>query len=148
VVERAPHAILTFLEQNKKETKKNSVKILLFVFRINESVEYLLAVRRHRTPWGPRAVVMFAIYTFAIFYPASVLYETGFEFHEWNLYLMTGLKLLILISLYNVQALMEDPFNQASPDGIRLDDFRFKRDSLAPVPVNRNAPGLSISNML
>ena len=38
---------------------------------------------------------------------------------------MTVSKALVLIFLYNIQNLLEDPFNQNSPDGIRLDDFKF-----------------------
>jgi hypothetical protein len=38
---------------------------------------------------------------------------------------MTAGKGLVLISLYNVQTFLEDPFNQNGPDDIRLDDFRF-----------------------
>jgi len=38
---------------------------------------------------------------------------------------MTSLKSLFLISFYNIQKMLEDPFNQNSPDGIRLNDFQF-----------------------
>jgi hypothetical protein len=135
-VEQASQAIVTFIQQNKKETKKVSLKILLFVSKINESIEYLLAVRRHYTPWGPRAIVLFAIYAFAIFYPPATLYETGFDLQVWNLFLATGFKVLILISMYNVQVLMEDPFNENTPDGIRLNDFRFHLESIPLTALN------------
>ena len=139
-VQQAFYALITFIQQNKKETKNISVKILLFMFRINESIEYLLAVKRHHTPWGPKAVVLFTIYLFVIFYPAAILYETGFNMTPWNLYLMTGFKAFILISLYNVQVLMEDPFNELSPDGIMMNDFRFNPDTYTTTaPINANA---------
>jgi len=139
-VEQSAHAMATFFEKNRKMTKRDSLKILLFISKINESIEFLLAVRRHRTPWGPRAIVLFAIYLLAILYPASVLFAAGAEFQLWNLFLMTEFKVLILISLYNVQGLLEDPFNQNSPDGIRLNDFRFTRESGPPAPESLKMP--------
>ena len=134
-VEKASYAIVTFMHQNRKATNKTAVKVFLFISKINESIEFLLAVRRHNTPWGPRVIVLFAIYAFAIFYPPAVLYKTGFDFNVWNLFLATIFKVLILISLYNVQVLMEDPFNANNPDGIRLDDFRFNPEMMSSTPV-------------
>lgn len=131
-VERARQTMITYILQNKKAIRKTSDKIILFVFRINESVEFLLAVRRHHTPWGPRTIILIAIYLFAIFYPASTLYAGGPALQVWNLFLMTLFKALILISFYNVQVLMEDPFDQNSPDGIRLNDFQFNRETISP----------------
>jgi len=134
-VQKASYAIVTFINQNRKATNKTSVKVFLFMSKINESIEFLLAVRRHKTPWGPRVIVLFAIYAFAIFYPPAVLYKTGFDFQVWNLFLATIFKVLILISLYNVQVLMEDPFSADNPDGIRLDDFRFTVDLMSSTPI-------------
>ena len=131
-VERARQAMITFILQNKKAIKKTSDRIILFVFRINESIEFLLSVRRHNTPWGPRTIILLAIYLFAIFYPPSALFSGGTELQMWNLVFMTGFKVLFLISFYNVQVLMEDPFNQNSPDGIRLNDFQFSRETISP----------------
>jgi len=60
------------------------------------------------------------------------LFSGGTELQMWNLVFMTGFKVLFLISFYNVQVLMEDPFNQNSPDGIRLNDFQFSRETISP----------------
>jgi len=125
-VQKASHAIYTFVQVNRENMKSTfSVKILLFLFRINESIEFLLATRRHNIPWGPKAIVLFAIYVFAVFYPASLLHRTGFTVPFWYVFAMTSLKSLFLISFYNIQKMLEDPFNQNSPDGIRLNDFQF-----------------------
>ena len=147
-VERSRQAMIFFILQNKKAIKKTSDKIVLFVFRINESVEFLLAVRRHHTPWGPRTIILFAIYMFAIFYPASALYSGGAELQVWNLLLMTLFKVIILISFYNVQVLMEDPFDQNSPDGIRLNDFQFNRETIFPARLPSMASQPPISKMI
>lgn len=125
-VQKASHAIYTFVQVNRENMKSTfSAKVLLFLFRINESIEFLLATRRHNIPWGPKAIVLFAIYVFAVFYPASLLHRTGFTVPGWYVFTMTSVKSLFLISFYNIQKMLEDPFNQNSPDGIRLNDFQF-----------------------
>jgi hypothetical protein len=124
--EEASHAIFNFIKINEEIFKRTfSLKIFLFIFRLNESIEFLLATKRHHTPWGVRALVLFSIYSFIIFYPASLLNDVGFAVPFWYVFLMTAFKGILLISLYNVQSLLEDPFNQKGPDGIRLNDFRF-----------------------
>ncbi len=125
-VQKAAEPVLRFIETNRESLKSSfTVKISLFLFRVNESIEFLLATKRHHTPWGVRVIVLIAIYAFAILYPASMLNEKGFELSLLYIFSMCGLKVIILISLYNVQSLLEDPFIQKSPDRIRLDDFQF-----------------------
>src|SRR6478672_972652 len=87
--QRASSAMGEFILQHRKDTKTNSFKIFSFVLRVNESIEFLLAVKRHHTPWGPRAIVLFTIYVFALFYPPAILSEAGFDIAIWNLFLMT-----------------------------------------------------------
>lgn len=131
-VQEASHSIFTFIQANKESVKRTfAVKVFLFLFRMNESIEFLLATHRHRTPWGPRAVVLFTIYFFVISYPATVLYDAGIGSAFWYVTAMTASKGLILISFFNVQHLLENPFDQNGPDDIRLDDFRF----LANIPI-------------
>lgn len=124
-VQEAAHSIFNFMQANKESIKRTfSVKIYLFFFRMNESIEFLLATHRHRTPWGPRAIVLFAIYIFVIFYPAALLHDAaGSTF--WYMATMTASKGFILISFFNVQHLLENPFDQTGPDDIRMDDFKF-----------------------
>ncbi len=124
-VREASHAIYTFTRDNKNSIKSSfSIKVSLFLFRMNQSIEFLLATRIHRTPWGPRAIALFGIYFFAIFYPASLIHDVGTGHVNFlYIFLSTASKALILISFYNVQALLENPFNQKGTDGIKLSDF-------------------------
>ena len=124
-VQEASHSIFNFIQANSENIKRTfSVKIFLFLFRMNESIEFLLATHRHRTPWGPRAIVLITIYIFVISYPAALLHDAaGSSF--WYLAIMTASKGFILISFFNVQNLLENPFDQKGPDDIRLDDFKF-----------------------
>ena len=125
-VHEASHSLFSFMQANKESIKRTfSVKIYLFLFRMNESIEFLLATHRHRTPWGPRAIVLFAIYTFVIFYPAALLHDAGMGSTFWYVAIMTAAKGLILISFFNVQHLLENPFDQTGADDIRIDDFKF-----------------------
>ena len=126
-VQRSSDAVFIFLQANKENFKSSfSEKILSFQFRINESIDMLLATKRHHTPSGIRVVIIVAIYAFVIVYPASVLAETGFDVALWHVFGLTGFKALVLICLFNVQRLFEDPFNEDNIDGIRLEDFRCK----------------------
>ena len=125
-VQGASHSIFNFMQANREGLKRTLiVKVSLFLFRMNESIEFLLATHRHRTPWGPRVIVLFAIYIFVIFYPAALLHDAGAGSTFWYLSAMTASKGLILISFFNVQHLLENPFDQTGPDDIRLDDFKF-----------------------
>lgn len=139
-VQNASHLIYTFVRANRDILKSRiTFKIFLFTFRVNESVEFLLATRRHRIPWAPKVVILAAIYIFAIFYPASFLndHATSFGF----LVATTAFKGLFLISFYNTLSMLEDPFNQKSPDGIRIYDFRPLYDSNTLLDISKIQPG-------
>jgi len=127
VVLKNSESIARFLKLNTEYIKKPiALKVLNFSHRILAEIEFLLATKRHHTPTGIRAIILFAIYAFVLFYPASLLHETGFDVPLWYVFAMTGFKSVILISIYNAQVQLEDPFSQSSSDGIRLQDFQFK----------------------
>lgn len=126
-VQKNTEAISRYITLNGDSIKKTfAVKAISFTQRIQAETEFLLATKRHHTPTGIRAIILFTIYAFVIFYPASLLHETGFEVSAWYVFAMTGFKSLVLISIYNAQVQLEDPFIQDSPDSIRVDDFRFR----------------------
>jgi hypothetical protein len=125
-VQAVSDRIYSFIQNNEENLKKSlSVKILLFMFRINESLLFLLAVKRHPTPWAIRLIILLGVYLFAIFYPASLLSRTGFQVTLWYVFVMTSVKAFIFICLYNVQNYLVDPFNQYGDDGVKLNDFQF-----------------------
>ena len=73
-IHAAADSVFTFIQANKENLKSNfSVKILEFYFRVNQSIDFLLATRRHQTPGSIRLVVLLTIYIFVIFYPAALL---------------------------------------------------------------------------
>jgi len=133
-IHAASDKIASFIMRNKKALKGSLPdKILFFLFRVNNSVEFLLATKRHRTPRGLHTVVKVAIYLFVIFYPASLLHETGPDESLTYLFISSVFKSIFLISLLNVQEMLEDPFNQSGSDDIRLEDFSFT-SQLIPGP--------------
>ena len=130
----ASDKIATFVMRNKKALKGSLPdKISFFLFRVNNSIEFLLATKRHRTPRGLNLVVKIAIYLFVIFYPASLLHETGPDESLGYLFVASVIKSVFLISLINVQEMLEDPFHQMGSDDIRMDDFAFT-SKLLPSP--------------
>ena len=118
--------VASFVFRNRKALGGSRPdKILFFLSRVNDSVEFLLATKRHRTPSGLNIVVKVAIFIFVIFYPATLLHETGASETFTYLFTSSVIKSIFLISLLNVQELLEDPFNQIGADDIRMDDFQF-----------------------
>jgi hypothetical protein len=73
-----------------------------------------------------------------IFYPASSLFERDTTYAL--LMLSTAVKGFFLISFYNVLSMLEDPFNQKSPDGIRVYDFRPLYDSNTLLDISKVQP--------
>jgi hypothetical protein len=125
-VHEAAEQVALFVNKHKKQLKASlAQKILLFLFRLNESMEFLLATKRHQTPKTLRLIVLFSIVLFAVFYPPAVLHDAGTTISLWHLFSLTFLKVFMLISLYNVQRLLENPFSNKGTDGIRVDDFAF-----------------------
>lgn len=116
--------IANFITENRKVLKGAlSQKLMLSLFRARECANFLVATKRHHTPLGIRSIALIAIYSFVIFYPASVLDQQGFQVPLWYLFAMTAFKAILLISLFNVQVQLEDPFRMGGPDSIKLMDF-------------------------
>jgi hypothetical protein len=126
-----------FIQENGDELKgRFSVKVMQFYYHVNESLEFLIATKRHQSPWAIRPIILCSIYIFLLIYPASLLNRTGIQVSVGYVFVMTLSKALILICLYNIQGLLEDPFNQNSVDGIKLDDFQFF-ERMDPIPSQR-----------
>ena len=51
---------------------------------------------------------------------------------RWLIYLLNTINGFVLLSLYNLQELLEDPFDQVGLDDIKPEEFRFTE----PLPLN------------
>jgi len=107
-----------------------SLKIIKFLADVHESIEASISIKTHGTPISLRAYCLVFIFVFPfVFVPVIVFHMTNVA--EWIIYLLGLIHGFILISLYNVQEDMEDPFDQIGLDDIKLDEFGFKKIDMA-----------------
>ncbi len=120
--------IFLFIKANS-ETIGNgtALKIFRFMKDVYDSAENIMAVNQHRTPIAIRAYCLIFIYIYPIIYTPALYNKLhdGISLNEsWMVYALSAISTFILISLYNVQDQMENPFDQHGLDDIRLNDFR------------------------
>lgn len=121
------HKIFIFIKQNNEQIGNGTaIKIFRFMKDVHESVGNIVAVNNHRTPIAIRAYCLIFIYIYPIIYTPALYHKLhdGISLNEsWIVYLLSAISTFILISLYNVQDQMENPFDQHGLDDIRLNDF-------------------------
>jgi ABC-type multidrug transport system fused ATPase/permease subunit len=104
-----------------------ALKIYRFMKDVYQGIENVVAIKHHRTPISIRAYCLIFIYVYPVIYTPSLynrLHE-GISFNQsWILYTLSMFSTFILISLYNVQEQLENPFDQHGVDDIRLVDFK------------------------
>lgn len=106
-----------------------ALKIFRFMKEVHYSSENIIAVNQHRTPIAMRAYCLIFIYIYPFIYTPALYHKLhdGISLNEsWIVYFLSAISTFILISLYNVQDQMENPFDQKGLDDIRLDDFLLK----------------------
>jgi hypothetical protein len=120
--------VFTFIQQNGEQIGNGtSIKIFRFMKDVHESMANIVAVNNHRTPIAIRAYCLIFIYIYPIIYTPALYHKLhdGISLNEsWIVYALSAISTFILISLYNVQDQMENPFDQKGLDDIRLSDFR------------------------
>jgi ABC-type multidrug transport system fused ATPase/permease subunit len=122
--------VADFIQTNKEFIGSGTaLKIFRFMKEVHYSSENIIAVNQHRTPIAMRAYCLIFIYIYPCIYTPALynrLYD-GISLNEsWIVYFLSAISTFILISLYNVQDQMENPFDQKGLDDIRLDDFLLK----------------------
>lgn len=116
-----------FLQRERKKVKNaNAQKLFLFHAKTGEASTGLLAIKSHGTPVGLKPFMVLSLLAFLVFYPASLLADVGFDVALWYVYAMTAFKGVLLATLYNIHAGLEDPFLPGGLDSIRLNDFRIR----------------------
>ena len=113
-------------ENNDTISTSTALKIIRFLKDIHESIENTVSLKLHGTPVSMRAYCLVFIFIFPFVFIPSIVYHLADSpvLVTYSLGIIHG---FILISLYNVQKDMEDPFDQIGLDDIRLEDFGFKR---------------------
>jgi len=121
------HKVFTFIKQNNEQIGNGTaIKIFRFMKDVHESIGNIVAVNNHRTPIAIRAYCLIFIYIYPVIYTPALYHKLhdGISLNEsWIVYLLSAISTFILISLYNVQDQMENPFDQHGLDDIRLNDF-------------------------
>ena len=102
-------------------------KIFRFMNDLHESIENLHAIHIHRTPISLRAYCKIFIYLFPLIYAPIIINNIGVEQSQIITYFIILLTEYILISLFNIQDMLEYPFDADGLDDIKLDTFKLDR---------------------
>ncbi|MBB6325003.1 hypothetical protein FHS59_000618 [Algoriphagus iocasae] len=119
--------ISDYIKERSVSMKFNaSLKIQGFMRDVLQSIENTAAIKEHRTPTSIRAYCLIFIYLYPIIYIPSIyfrLLEGGSKSDSWILYSLGLISSFILISLFNVQEQLENPFDQKGVDDVKLEMF-------------------------
>jgi len=105
------------------------LKLMRVIQDIQESIESLNGIKMHGTPVSLRAYCLLSIYLLPFIFTPNLVYNLHDD-PRWLIYALNIVNGFVLISLYNLQDLIEDPFDQMGMDDIKLDEFEFTE----PVP--------------
>lgn len=118
--------IIHFIQRNNGAISNSlALKIIRFVQDVNDGMENTISLKMHGTPISMRAYCLVFVFLFPFVFAPTVVYHLP----DAPVVLTYGLSVLhgfILITLYNVQVQMENPFDQIGLDDIQLDEFRFR----------------------
>ncbi|MBL7875691.1 MAG: hypothetical protein JNL53_08500 [Cyclobacteriaceae bacterium] len=122
--------VALFIRTNS-EFIRNSVALKIFRFMkdVHRGAENIIAINQHRTPIAIRAYCLIFIYIYPVIYTPALynkLHDGISSKESWLVYALSAVSTFILISLYNVQDQMENPFDQHGLDDIQLNNFKLK----------------------
>jgi hypothetical protein len=124
--EEAVNEVFRFMQRNNDAISGGlALKIIRFVQDVNDGMENTISLKVHGTPISMRAYCLVFVFLFPLVFAPTVVFHLA----DAPLVLTYGLSLLhgfILISLYNVQMQMENPFDQVGLDDIKLNEYRFQ----------------------
>ncbi len=128
-VRKEASKISDYIRERSVSMKFNaSLKIQGFMKDVLLGIENVAAIKEHRTPTSIRAYCLIFIYLYPIIYVPSAyfrLLDGGSQSDPWILYTLALISSFILISLFNVQEQLENPFDQDGIDDVKLDMFDF-----------------------
>lgn len=123
--------IYSYLDTARDSISGNaSLKLTRLVQDIQESIEYLNGIKIHGTPVSLRAYCLVFIYILPFIFSPTLVYNLA-SHPVWLVYALSVLHGFILMSLYNLQDHIEDPFDQIGLDDIKLVEFQFL-ENVAP----------------
>ena len=125
-VQRQIHKVNDFLISNKEIISGNAkTRIVRYMKEVNEGAISTMAIKNHRTPISLRAYCLVFIYIFPFIHGANLMARINSNDHLiWVVYLVNCVISFVLITLYNIQENLEDPFDLKGLDDIKTNDFR------------------------
>ena len=118
--------LFQFIQESKEEiSTSEAMKLFKLMRDVHNSIENAIAIDTHRTPISLRAYCLVFIYLFPVIYSPAQHHRLDDTTPSWGVYALSMLTGFILISLFNVQDQIENPFDQRGLDDIRLDEFKF-----------------------
>lgn len=128
--------IYNFVDANRDSMSSNrSLKLIRLIQDIQECIENLNGIKIHGTPISLRAYCLIFIYILPFIFSPTLVYNLA-DHAVWLVYTLSVLHGFILMSLFNLQDLIEDPFDQMGLDDIKLVEFQFRE---ANQPVSQQA---------
>ena len=117
-----------FLMTHREEIGSGEAfKILRFMKDVHNGVEGTIAIHTHHTPISLRAYCQIFIYVFPFIYAPALLHRLEEGTPDWVVYVLSCVTGFILISLFNVQDQMENPFDEHGLDDIKVKNFGLQR---------------------
>jgi len=110
--------------RNEAISGNASLKMMRVIQDIQENIESLNGIKIHGTPVSLRAYLLVSLYFLPLIFTPNLVYNLHDD-PRWLIYVLNSINGFVLISLYNLQDALEDPFDQMGLDDIKLDEFEF-----------------------
>ena len=134
--------IQTFIELHKENLGRSlSLRVYRLMRDVIMGIENSIAIKAHRTPYSIRAYCELFIYAFPFFYAPTLIKNIQFPSfvaeeiinapslaifenkYAMIIYLLNIIVSFFLITLFNIQEQIENPFDQNGMDDIILDNY-------------------------
>lgn len=125
-VQEQIHLVNEFLITNKEIISGNAkTRIVRYMKEVNEGALSTMAIKNHRTPISLRAYCLVFIYIFPFIHGANLMARIhANDYLIWVVYVVNCVISFVLITLYNIQENLEDPFDLKGLDDIKTDEFK------------------------
>jgi len=134
--------IQLFIKENRDALGRSlSLRVYRLMRDVIMGVENSIAIKVHRTPQNIRAYCELFIYIFPFYYAPSLIYNlergisgeitmsgggTEYFYITYIVYTLNIIISFILISLFNVQEQIENPFDQDGMDDVQLENYELE----------------------
>ena len=123
-IHREMDKVFVFVADNKENMGESTTqKVIRYMKDSYRGAEYLIAMSRHRTVQGLRMYCIVFIYLYSLVNAPVLLHHVGFD-ASWIVYMICFISSFLLVTLYNIQEQMENPFDASGLDDIHMNDFR------------------------